>query len=139
MSLDLSGAPAEVRALANGLSRAGFKVVDELGSGTVDRRIELRHGNLSIRITADRGEWWIDLGSASFDDWFDPDVWKSCLDSEPIAMEPSEFEDGSAFVLGRWREVVQAIDEGGTINGCLDNARSTRARARLGLPLADED
>lgn len=130
---DLSQAPESIRALVANLDGEGFTVVAEQGTGGVNRLLVLRRASCDIRITVDRGEWWIELGCSALD-WFDPDVWQACLDDVPVHMEPTELDERVAFVLQRWPDVAAALDSPQDFAGCLDRARSTRARTRLGLP-----
>lgn len=131
---DLSFAPEPIRTLVAGLEREGFTLVSEEGSGPVNRLLELRREACSLRITADRGEWWIELGGPTLGDWFDPDVWEACLDGLPVQMEPAELEDRVEFVSRRWPEIARVLIVPTDVGECLDRTRSIRARTRLSLP-----
>lgn len=134
MALELSEVPDCLRSLVAALERDGFQVVREEGGGVVNRMVELERAGCSVRISADRGEWWVDLGGPRLGDWFDPDVWESCLDGVPVMTEPADLEERVEFVLRRLGDIERAIAANPAIRTCLDQARSTRARTRLGLP-----
>jgi len=134
MALDLSQAPEGVRAMIADLDGEGFTLVAEQGAGAVNRLLELRRESCVVRITADRGEWWIELGGPALEDWFDPDIWQACLDDVPVQMEPTDLDEQVAFVRQRWPDVAKALNSPKDHAECLDRARSTRARTRLGLP-----
>lgn len=134
MALELSGAPDLIRSLVETLERQGFRLLREEGGGGVNRVLELGRAGCAVRVSADRGEWWVELGGAAIGDWFDPDVWEACLDRVPVMMEPADLDERVDFVLHRMRDVEQAIADDPAIGRCLDRARSTRARTRLGLP-----
>ena len=59
---DLTVAPPAVRALASCLAASGFAVVADTGGGPVNRVVELDGPGCGVRITADRGQWWVELG-----------------------------------------------------------------------------
>lgn len=134
MAVELSGAPDAVRSLIEDLERQGFGAISDEGSGVVNRVVELERDGCGVRISADRGEWWVELGGSRLGDWFDPDVWESCLDRVPVQTEPADLDERAAFVLRRFRDVEEAIAADPAIHTCLDRVRSTRARTRLGLP-----
>jgi len=134
MHLDLSEVPEPVSGLVPTLEAEGFELVAQRGDGTVNRLIELRRGSFGVRITADRGQWWIELGGPDLADWFDPDIWEACLDDVPVEMEPSGLQQRVDVVRARWREAADRLDSSPEIKECLDRKRSTRARTRLGLP-----
>ncbi len=131
---DLAAAPDEVRTLVDDLTGAGFAPVAEAGSGVVDRVVELERSGCSIRIVADRAQWWIEVGSVGGQDWFDPDVWEACLDLVPVNREVTPLADRARFVSERWREMCRELEANPDILECLRRARRTRARERLGLP-----
>ena len=133
MTADLAEAPDLIRALVSGLEAEGFALAGQRGNGLVNRLVELRRGPMGVRVTADRGQWWVELGGQPLGDWFDPDVWEACLDNVPVPMEPSELEVQVHFVRHRWHEVANRLDSA-DVARCLDRKRSTRARTRLGLP-----
>lgn len=138
MAPELSGVPDAVRSLVEVLEREGFKTVREEGGGTVNRVVELGRAGCAVRISADRGEWWVEVGGPGLGDWFDPDVWESCLDGVPVMTEPADLDERVDFVLRRLVDVERAIAADPAIRTCLDRARSTRARTRLGLPPREE-
>ena len=128
---DLTSVPTVVRELASALSAAGFELAAEDGSGAVNRVLEFAGPGCRVRVTADRGQWWIHLARPPRIDWYDPDVWAACLDDRPVDREPSSLEEQSTFVLERWEEVAAA---GPGLADCLARQRSIRSHARLGLP-----
>src|SRR4051794_21230381 len=128
---DMASLPSEVRELASALTVTGFELAAEHGSGRVNRVLEFAGPGCRVRVSADRGQWWIELARPPRIDWFDPDVWVACLDDRPIDREPSSLAEQCAFVLQRWGEVAAAPP--GLAN-CLARERSTRAHERLGLP-----
>jgi len=75
LNTDLSQAPDAVQALVATLESKGFTLAAQRGDGAVNRLVEIRRGPIGVRVTADRGQWWVELGAAPLIDWFDPDVW----------------------------------------------------------------
>lgn len=133
MSIDLAQAPSAIQSLVAFLEQAGFVPTTQRGDGAVNRLVELELGQLGVRLTADRGQWWIELGAASGGTWYDPDVWEACFENTPIRVEPSPTTRQAEFVRDRWREVAQHMATP-SVQECLARKRSTRARERLGLP-----
>jgi hypothetical protein len=131
---DLTHAPPVLHALVSDLVAAGFVVVPEGGGGPVNRVVELAGPWCRVRMTADRGQWRVELGWPPQVDWYDPDVWRACLDDEALAAEPSSLDDQADFVRGRWTEVAVASPE---VDACLARTRERRARGRPGLPPQD--
>jgi hypothetical protein len=128
---DLTTAPSEVRALVPALSVAGFTVVSEWGGGAVNRVLELAGPRCRVRVTADRGQWWLDIGRPPEVDWYDTDVWTACLDGHSTRSEPSSLEEQVDFAVRRWVDVAAA---GRDVTDRLAGERAIRARERLGLP-----
>src|SRR3954466_15214807 len=128
---DMASLPSEVRELASALSAAGFELAVDDGSGAVNRVLEFAGPGCRVRLTADRGQWWIHLARPPRIDWYDPDVWTACLDDRPVDREPSSLAEQSTFVLERWGEVAAA---GPGMADYLARQRSIRAHERLGLP-----
>lgn len=132
MSIDLTQAPSAIQSLFAFLEQVGFVPTAQRGDGAVNRLIEMKRGQLGVRLAADRGQWWIELGPVSGGTWCDPDVWKACLEDAPIPFEPSPTPEQAEFVRERWREVAQHVTTT-RVQECLARKRSTRARERLGL------
>lgn len=133
MTIDLAQAPLAIQSLVAFLKHCGFVATTQRGEGGVNRLVELKRDQLGVRVTADRGQWWIELGAASGGTWYDPDVWEACLGDTRIRIDPSATADQAEFVRDRWREVAQHVATP-SVQECLARKRSTRARERLGLP-----
>ena len=130
--------PAELpEALADMVARlqeGGFSITDEAAAeGFGDRVIVLRKDPLAARLVADRGQWFIDLAPSGCDDWFDPDVWRSCLDGTPIPDKPSTPAAHAEFVVRELDRLLAAADRQRELLACLRDNRAARARRRLGL------
>lgn len=138
MIFDSPGLPGPISVLVEVLERKGFETLREEGDGLVNRVVELGRAGCAVRISADRGDWWIEIGGPGLDDWFDPDVWESCLDGLPVTTEPAELAERVKFVLRRLDELERAIAADPGLWDCLRRVRSTRARTRLGLPPTEE-
>src|SRR5437879_5317017 len=102
MNLDVSPVPECVARLANTLEGDGFAVASSFGSGAANWVIDLRRDTCVVRLTVDRGAWWVETGG-SRDGLYDPDVWMSCLDGVPVAREPMSLEEQVEFVRARWQ------------------------------------
>lgn len=127
--------PDDVAALIATLEEHGFTRGSELvGTGFGDHSIELDRAPIAVRITSDRGRWTIELTHRKWDEWFDPDVWRACLEDRKPPDEPRSLGDQSAFILSN----VDRLGEVGRANTadllpCLRQAHAVRARRRLGF------
>lgn len=115
---------------ANGFSRSDAQI----GTGFGDRSVELEAATVVVRITSDRGQWFIELGHREWAEWFDPDVWRACLDDEHPPDEPRSLREQSTYVLdGLARITVVGRSNAPDLLPCLRRAHATRARLRLGF------
>jgi hypothetical protein len=128
----ISDAPGDIPILAEFLLGEGFKIDSNRGEGSANCVLEFQRHTCGVRVGADRGRWWVELGPGSPTNWFDPDLWEACLDGGSVRSEPSGLEKQISFVMRRWREVAKAMESARTLD-CLHDARSRRARQRLGL------
>ena len=92
--------PDPLAALAARLEERGFAVDEQPPSESFgDRLITFADERLSVRLTRDRSQWTIELGHPTWEDVYDPDVWRAALvGADP--MEPSELEEQAAYVTG---------------------------------------
>lgn len=132
MNLEIDHVPECVSQLTDILQAEGFGIASSFGSGRENWVIDLRQGACLVRLTVDRGQWWVGIGG-SMDALYDPDIWVACLDGVPVAREPTSLEERARFVRSRWREVAAAaVSE--TVGSCLERTGLLRTRERLGLP-----
>ena len=125
-------APAWVEQMLDQLAAAGFSVVQARGSGTVNRKVELRRADFAVRVTADRGQWWVEGGLPDGSAWYDAGVWQTCLLGAPaVGLGTSE---EAAYFVAHHGELAAAASRPGFRLG-LAQCRERRARERLGLPL----
>jgi hypothetical protein len=117
------------------LEEWGFSITaQEASTGFGDRVVVLRKGPLAVRLVADRGQWFIELAPGDCDDWFDPDVWKSCVDGARIPDESSALSAQAEFVVRNLDQLLRAAAGGQRdLLSCLRDNRAGRARRRLGL------
>jgi hypothetical protein len=75
--------PAALAVLVARLKDLGF-VCDatEPSESFGDRVVMCEGPALSARMLSDRGEWYRELAGADWDDWFDADVWRACLEGD---------------------------------------------------------
>lgn len=127
--------PEDVTALVADFERHGFtRASEHVGTGFGDRTIELDRIPVVMRITSDRGQWVLELAHREWDEWFDPDVWRACLEGSVPPDQPRPLDIQSTFVLSNLGRITQA----GRANGadllpCLRHADAIRARGRLGF------
>ena len=118
------------------LERAGLVPDAERGSGMANHVIECRSPDFAVRLVGDRGQWWAEGGLPGGTEWYDADIWASCLTSSPPA-GPAPLEDQVDFFVAQRDALALAAAQESTWS-CLRRNRERRARERLGLPPADE-
>ena len=125
-----------VASLVDRLARAGLEPHAERGSGMVNHLIECRSPAFAVRLVGDRGQWWAEGGLPGGSEWYDADIWASCLTSSPPAGLPPLEEQVDFFASHQEALALAAAQE--STWGCLRRNRERRTRERLGLPPADE-
>jgi hypothetical protein len=128
---DLSAAPSEVADLVARLSGEGFSVEVTAFGGPQNQVIVLQKQGCDVRVVADRGQWFAEMQLDGMSDWFDADMWRACMDSEDVAIEPAPVALQVQFLLENWRRAV--LMDPVRIEPCLQRSRSFRAYTRLGL------
>jgi hypothetical protein len=93
--------PEPLAALAATLEAQGFAVDEQPPNRESfgDQLITFEDERLRVRVTRDRGQWTIELGHPSWENVYDPDVWRAALEgTDPT--EPSTLEEQAAYVAG---------------------------------------
>jgi len=127
--------PDVLAGLVARLEQREFSIAAEYASASFgDRAIILANSPLAIRLVAERGLWFIELVCGESDDWFDPDVWRSCLEDAPICDEPSPLAAQAEFIVGNLDRLAAAAEGAQSeLLSCLRDKRAARSRRRLGL------
>jgi hypothetical protein len=129
--------PPEVERLLDELQRHGYAIADERHDpdhfGDALRLLE--RDRTRVLLLRDRGQWFVDVGSAHGGGWFQPVIWKAFLEGSMPPLEAQSFEEQVRFVLEE-REAIEvaaaALDEDGLAR--LRALRAQRAEARRALP-----
>jgi hypothetical protein len=129
--VDLSAAPSEVADLVARLSDDGFSVEVTAFGSPQNQVMVLKKQGCDVRVVADRGQWFAEMQLDGMSDWFDADVWRACMNSEDVAIEPAPLSLQIQFLLENWRQA--ALMDHAQIEPCLQRSRSFRAYTRLGL------
>lgn len=127
------GLPTEIVASLERLLQAGFQLTVQRGDGNVNRTIEMQTDMFGLRLVADRGQWWIEGGPLGQGDWFDADVWRSCLEERPASFDPSPFAEQVEYFCTQHEAMAEAARDADLAQR-LVRSRARRARERLGLP-----
>jgi hypothetical protein len=133
ISVDLSSAPAAIIGLVEWLRNAGLAPVTLRADGRANQLIEISGPQgLGVHLTADRGQWFVDIGRMEWQEWFDADVWSACLSGNDVPLEPSPLAIQVQWIEDQWSSLV-ALGTRGPLE-CLIAKRRERAQGRLGLP-----
>lgn len=100
----------------SGLER---RSTDQSG-GFGDVREEWRRGDATVHVTRDRGQWFVDVGRAHWDESFD-------LDLVAWVIETKESDVTRRLHAAVWADLDHLLP-------ALRAARDSRSRERLGLP-----
>lgn len=127
--------PENVMALVASLEKHGFtRATQHIGSGFGDRSIELDRTPIVVRITSDRGQWFLELAHREWDEWFDADTWRACLEGSDPPDEPRPLDVQSAFLLSNLGRIANAGRSNAVdLLPCLRQAHAVRAHRRLGF------
>lgn len=126
--------PDALAALASRLRAAGFSPVRSARTESFgDRLVVYAKSLLLVRIVSDRSQWFLELGGRDWDDWFDPDTWKACLDRTELSLEPSTTSEQAEFLGNNLGRIIDAVDRNHGLLECLGEKRALRAKHRLGL------
>ena len=114
--------PEPLAALAARLQEKGFAVDEQPPSESFgDQLITFADERLRVRLTRDRGQWTIELGHPTWEDVYDPDVWRAALEgADPT--QPT-LEEQAAYVTG-------ALDTRRATRRCASASTRSRSRAR---------
>jgi hypothetical protein len=112
-----------------------FSIVsDERRDGFGDRVITLSTPPIAVRIVGDRDQWFVELAHEEWDDWFDPDLWRACLDDIAVPDEPRPLVEQSRFVVSELGRIIAiGSAEPGRLLSCLGETRAARSRRRIGF------
>lgn len=123
--------PTEIDDLRSGLTEAGFTVAEELASSSFgDLAVTFRRGILEVRVVRDRGQWSIEIAGPATG-FYDPDIWRACLEGRAAPLDPAPLADQAAFVLGHLDELGRAAADAATPD-CLRRRGLERTEARVG-------
>jgi len=126
--------PDALAVLVSRLRAAGFSPVRSARTESFgDRLVVYAKSRLLVRIVSDRGQWFVEVGARDWDDWFDADTWKGCLDGTDVAIEPSTTSEQAEFLGQNLDRIVGAVDKNRGLFKCLSEKRALRATQRLGL------
>ena len=125
--------PAALTSLTAQLEKLGF-VCDaaDPSDSFGDRVVTYEGPTLAIRLVSDRGQWFLEAGCADWDDWFDPDVWKACIDGDEVPFEPRELAAQVEYVALNVERLAAAAQAGEVLT-CLRQQRAARTNRRLSL------
>lgn len=117
--------PPALRRLMEGITERGFRLVREVGSGYVNRLLDYSDGRLGVRITVDRGHWWLECGPVAEPDWFDPDVWCAFENGRPARLEMPSLDEQVDYLLDALPRMARL--SGAPVINALRNLRDRRA------------
>jgi hypothetical protein len=123
--------PPAIAALAAWLRAHGFaeRTVAE-GGGFGNVQVAFTRAPLVVTMTADRGEWTVDVGHEGWpDDGYDLDVWSAALDQAATPAVPSSLEVQADALRARLDEIAAHAD----LREQLSAIAEARTRARFGL------
>jgi hypothetical protein len=127
--------PESLKALNRQFIDAGFSENVEPSSDSFGNQvISFSRGKLHIRFVRDRGQWFLELSGPSRENWFDPDIWRSCIEEEGPPLEPRPLDEQAAFVSQKLLKLMEAARRAEQLKPCLEEQQAERAHKRLGIP-----
>jgi hypothetical protein len=131
--VDLTSAPAAIVDLVEWLGNVGLTPATLRIDGRTNQLIEISGPqSLVVHLTADRGQWFVEIGRMEWQEWFDADVWSACLSGNDVPLEPSPLAIQVQWIEDQWPSLV-ALGNREPLE-CLIIKRRERAQRRLSLP-----
>lgn len=125
--------PAPLQSLTAGLRAAGFdQVVGPTSESFGDTYLDFNGRHFRVRCVRERGNWYVVIAETASEQWFDPDVWRSCIHQSPLANDPRSLEDQAEFILASVAALDMAAHDP-EIADCLATSQARRARQRSGI------
>jgi hypothetical protein len=110
------------------------RIIDPPSDHFGDQIISYSDGVLEVRFVRERAKWLLGLGAPQWNVWSDPDVWRGCLDGEPIPLDLRPMADRAVFVAERLSDLRNAIQERDSIRACVEREHAALIYQRLGIP-----
>jgi hypothetical protein len=85
---------------------------------------------MSLRVTADRTQWFVEAGMQEWAEWFDVETWQS-ITGEPASARPSSKDSDALWFEENW-DSLAALNVP-NLKHQLINIQADRAYGRLGL------
>ncbi len=127
--VDLTGAPSGIQALACELSEAGTPFEVHRFASPADQQWRALVAAGTLQVTADRGQWFIELAPPGGSDYFDAAVWDACLTGTDVSLELWSVSAQVTWMAAFLRSGTRAVPQ----YERLHDARDRRAYGRLGL------
>ena len=126
--------PEDLPVLAHWLTSQGFTLTEHhVSSAFGDRLLLFEREPCRVRLVRDRGQWFLEIAGPTTSDWFDADIWRSCLEGRDPPLDPTAPSAQAAYLRTSLSHIDDAIRGNSVIADCLRQRGRWRARARLGL------
>lgn len=136
----MPGLPDVLIDLRDQLASRGYAPHPVRRTGTFgDQRQLLEGGSLLISIGVERSIPYLQISASGLrdSDWFDVDLWRSCLEDCPAPLEPRPLSVSVAYLLDHLGELERLTADLEALRSCLDVASRRRAEQRYGIQLGE--
>src|ERR671931_2245692 len=91
--------PQELAELPNWLVNQGFALTEQrdVPQSFGDQIFGFERGPCGVRLVRDRSQWFLEVGRPLRDEWFDADIWRSCLEGNDPPKDPTALSDQVAY------------------------------------------
>ncbi len=129
--------PENLAALVGWLTDQGFALVEELRAPESFGNWFLLYerGPCRVRLVRDRGQWILDISGPDRDEWFDVDIWLSCLEGRNPPTGPYKLDEHVALLRKSLARIDDALRSRAGIADCLRQRSWWRWRVSMGLPV----
>lgn len=131
--MSMSKAPPQILEIVQWAEERGMRLVREPMADPTGLLADYENKTLALQILYDRGDWFAEVGWVGWDEWFDADLWVSCLDRTEIGLEGHSLGEQIQILKERWDEMAAAPSYG--LLSCLQRQQKYRAYRRLGFSL----
>lgn len=122
------------------LEARGFDVLPIERTGTFDNQHQLLEGLLlRAAIGIERSVPFLQLSAVGMrdDEWFDLDLWRSCVEAVPPPTEARPLDDQASYLRGHLEELHSVASDIRALRSCLDVVSRRRAEQRYGIHLGE--
>lgn len=114
---------------SHGYRRSSTRIAESFG----DVDLTYEGPLLGVRVFSDRGEdWFVEIGRLEWDDWYDADVWRACVEGGDAPLKPRDLAAQADYISQHIDDLAAAATKQPDLFDCLRRVGTTRAMSWIG-------